>query len=100
MDILGAGWEALRDVRLLPLALGLAIHAGCDCVRNGAWLEILRHAHRDRHRLRLRDVQAAAFAGGAVNAIVPARGGDLVKIGETPLARGRLGGEQGVVVRQ
>lgn len=87
MDILGAGWEALRDVRLTPFALGLAVHAGADCVRNGAWLAILRHAHRGRHQLRLRDVQAAAFAGGAVNAVLPARGGDLVKLA---LVRRRL----------
>jgi hypothetical protein len=31
-------------------------------------------------RVRLRDVQSAAFAGGGVNAVVPARGGDIVKI--------------------
>ncbi len=87
MDILGAGWDALRDVRLAPLALGLALHAGADCVRNGAWLAIVRHAHRGQHRLRLRDIQTAAFAGGAVNAVVPARGGDMVKIA---LVRRRL----------
>ncbi len=80
-------WSALGDVRLAPLALGLAVHAGADAVRNGAWMAILRHAHRGRHRLRVRDVQAAAFAGGAVNAVVPARGGDLVKLA---LVRGRL----------
>ena len=80
-------WSALGDVRLAPFALGLAVHAGADAVRNGAWLAILRHAHRGRHRLRLRDVQAAAFAGGAVNAVVPARGGDLVKLA---LVRGRM----------
>jgi hypothetical protein len=87
MEVLGPAWEALGEVRIAPLALGLAIHAAADGVRNGAWLAILRHAHRDTQRLRLRDVEAAAFAGGAVNAIVPARGGDVVKLA---LVRRRL----------
>ena len=66
-------------IDLLPLVAGVAIHLGADGVRNRAWYSILRYACPDA-ALRLRDVQAAAFAGGGVNAVVPARAGDALKV--------------------
>jgi hypothetical protein len=90
-DILGAFGELVAgaghrfDVPLLVAGLGL--HLVADLVRNGGWHTILRAASPAHRALRLRDVQAAVFAGSGVNAIVPARAGDVVKVA---LVRRRL----------
>jgi hypothetical protein len=65
----------------LPLlAGGLVLHLTADVVRSGGWYGVLRGVGPEHRAVRLRDVQAAALAGGAINAVVPARGGDLVKV--------------------
>ncbi len=65
----------------IPLILaGVALHFGADGIRNCAWCRIVRAAFPARGPRR-RDIQAAAFAGGGVNALVPARAGDLLKVG-------------------
>jgi lysylphosphatidylglycerol synthase-like protein len=90
-DILGAVGELVAgagrrfDVPLLVAGLGL--HLLADVVRNGGWHTVLRAASPAHRALRLRDVQAAVFVGGGVNAIVPARAGDVVKVA---LVRRRL----------
>ena len=66
------------DVPLL--AGGLILHLAADLVRNRGWFGVLRAVGPEHRGLRVRDVQAAAFAGGSVNAFVPARAGDLVKL--------------------
>ena len=90
-DILSALGElatgAGRRVDVPLLAAGLALHLLADVVRNSGWHTVLRAASPAHRALRLRDVQAAAFAGGGVNAIVPARAGDVVKVA---LVRRRL----------
>ena len=48
-------------------------------MRQKGWYTILR-AVPDSEDLRLRDVQAAYFAGSGVNAVIPARGGDILKV--------------------
>jgi uncharacterized membrane protein YbhN (UPF0104 family) len=62
-------------------ALGLAIffHLLRLAARVRGWQNILRAAYPDS-RVRFRTVFGAYWAGVAVNAITPARGGDLVKI--------------------
>jgi hypothetical protein len=72
--------SAGRRFDVLLLAAGLALHLVADVVRNGGWHGVLRAADPAHRPLRLRDVQAAAFAGGGVNSVVPARAGDLVKL--------------------
>jgi hypothetical protein len=62
------------------LAAGLVLHLIADVVRNSGWHGALRAAGPRLRRVRLRDVQAAAFAGGGANAVVPARGGDVLKV--------------------
>jgi hypothetical protein len=66
------------DVQLL--LAGLALHLLADLVRNNGWFSVLRAARPDDVGLRRRDVQAAAFGGRGVNAVLPARAGDAVKI--------------------
>jgi hypothetical protein len=89
--LLGSGFELVagagRRVDPALLALGVALHLLADAVRNRGWLTILRAAHPADRGLRLRDVEAAAFAGGGLNAVVPARGGDVVKLA---LVRSRM----------
>jgi uncharacterized membrane protein YbhN (UPF0104 family) len=78
----------LADVRLWPLVLALALHSANLLLRTGAWYSILRTAYPGV-RYRYRSCAGAYFAGVGVNAIAPARGGDLVKIF---LTRTRLAG--------
>jgi hypothetical protein len=78
-----AGGFVARTVRRFDIPLlagGLMLHLAADLVRNRGWYGVLRAAGPEHRSLRVRDVQAAAFAGGGVNALVPARAGDLVKL--------------------
>src|SRR5919197_2881925 len=70
----------LRGVDAFMLAAGLALQLAADVIRTRGWFTILRVAFPDSERLRWREVAAATFAGGGVNAVVPARGGDLLKL--------------------
>jgi uncharacterized membrane protein YbhN (UPF0104 family) len=69
----------LADVKLWPLAIALLLHTINLLLRTGAWYAILRAAYPGV-RYRYRSCAGAYLAGVGVNAIAPARGGDLVKI--------------------
>lgn len=75
---------AAADPRLGLLAL--SFHLANIGLRSLAWRNVLRAAYPDR-RVPLPGVAGAYAAGMAMNAFLPARGGDLVKIG---LARTRI----------
>ena len=66
-------------MRWLPLALALACQVVKLFFRSVAWQNILRASYPGT-RLRLRSVFGAYVAGVGVNAVLPARGGDLVKL--------------------
>jgi uncharacterized membrane protein YbhN (UPF0104 family) len=66
-------------VRWLPLALALACQVVKLFFRSIAWQNILRASYPGT-RLRLRSVFGAYVAGVGVNAVLPARGGDVVKL--------------------
>jgi uncharacterized membrane protein YbhN (UPF0104 family) len=78
----------LADVKVWPLVLALVLHTVNLLLRTGAWYAILRAAYPGV-RYRYHSCAGAYFAGVGVNAIAPARGGDLVKIF---LTRTRLAG--------
>lgn len=91
LDRLHAAWRATShsaellasrasDVDPVLLALGVLLHLGANAVRQRAWLNILRAAHPEATGLRLRDVEAAYFAGAGLNGVLPARGGDAIKL--------------------
>lgn len=91
IDRLSSAWRAAvragevlvqqgSQVDLLLLALGVALHFAANAVRQRGWLTILRAAHPHATSLRLRDVETAYFAGAGLNGVLPARGGDLVKL--------------------
>jgi hypothetical protein len=87
-----AAWQAARHayeliagqaahINVWWLVLGLALHLVASAVRQPGWLAILRAAHPEaKDDLRLRDVEAAYFAGAGLNGVIPARGGDVVKL--------------------
>ncbi len=66
-------------MRWTALALALACQLVKLFFRSIAWQSILRASYPET-RLRLRSVFGAYVAGVGVNAVLPARGGDLVKL--------------------
>jgi hypothetical protein len=78
----GGGLIAETGGRFEPrlLTAGLLLHLVADVVRNGGWFSVIRAARPAGCAIRRRDVQVAAFAGGGVNVLVPARACDVVKI--------------------
>jgi uncharacterized membrane protein YbhN (UPF0104 family) len=87
-DAVGVFFHHLAAVQWDFLGLALACHAIKLLLRAGAWRAILRAAYPDV-RLPYRSALGAYVAGVGVNSIVPARGGDLVKL---YLVRHRLEG--------
>jgi len=72
-------FEHLADVRWEALGLALGCHVAKLLFRSRAWQNILR-ASFPGNRLRYRSALGAYVAGVGVNSIVPARGGDLIKL--------------------
>jgi hypothetical protein len=62
------------------LVAGVLLHYSHQVVRIRGWWNILRTSYPDAETLRYRDVVAAYFAGSGLNAVVPARGGDVMKL--------------------
>jgi uncharacterized protein (TIRG00374 family) len=65
-------------VRLLPLLLALALFTIYLSFRARASFNILRAAYPDE-RFRFLDIWGAYFAGYGFNAVIPARGGDVIR---------------------
>src|SRR5690348_12992230 len=72
-------FQHLADVKWTALGLALACHAIKLLFRARAWQNIVRASYPDT-RLKYRSALGAYTAGVGVNSIVPARGGDLVKL--------------------
>lgn len=62
------------------LALAVVLHYVAQVVRERGWWNILRASYPGARDLRVRDVVTAFLAGSGLNGVVPARGGDLVKV--------------------
>jgi uncharacterized membrane protein YbhN (UPF0104 family) len=69
----------LADVQWSALALALACHVIKLLFRSRAWQNILRASYPES-RLKLRSAFGAYVAGVGVNSVMPARGGDVVKL--------------------
>jgi uncharacterized membrane protein YbhN (UPF0104 family) len=67
-------------VSVIALALALAFHLAKLTARARAWHNIVRAAY-PHDRLRFRDTLAAYLSGVGVNAVAPARAGELVRLG-------------------
>jgi uncharacterized membrane protein YbhN (UPF0104 family) len=72
-------FEHLAAVEWRPLAIALALHLLKLLLRTRAWRTILAAAYPNE-RVPWRGVLGAYLAGVGVNAITPARGGDVVKL--------------------
>ena len=63
------------------LLVGIVLYELAQLVRTRGWFNILRASYPESgDQLRARDVSAAYLAGAGVNGIVPARGGDFLKL--------------------
>ena len=74
-----AFFEHLRAIAWTPVLLALLCQLAKTAVRTRAWRNILAAAYPEA-RVRWRSVFGAYVAGAGVNAIVPVRGGDLLKL--------------------
>jgi uncharacterized membrane protein YbhN (UPF0104 family) len=74
-----AFFDHLSDVRWTPFAIALAFLAGMQLCRAWAWRNVLRAAYPGTPISFLR-LAAAYLAGAGINAIVPARAGDVTKV--------------------
>ncbi|MGN6796616.1 MAG: lysylphosphatidylglycerol synthase transmembrane domain-containing protein [Gaiellaceae bacterium] len=69
----------LRQVEWTPLGIALGCHGVKLLFRARAWQTIVRAAYPN-DRLKYRSAVGAYVAGVGVNSILPARGGDLIKL--------------------
>jgi uncharacterized membrane protein YbhN (UPF0104 family) len=79
IDAAGTFFRNLAEVRFEVLGIAIGLHLLRLVARVPAWRNILRASYPDR-KVPWRAVFGAYFAGIGVNAIVPARGGDLLKL--------------------
>jgi uncharacterized protein (TIRG00374 family) len=78
-DAVDQFFSNLADVRLGPLLLGLVAFGIYLTFRARASFHILRAAY-PAEEFRFRDIWGAYFAGYGFNAVIPARGGDVVRL--------------------
>jgi uncharacterized membrane protein YbhN (UPF0104 family) len=79
IDAAGTFFHHLADVHWLPLGIALLFHLVRLLSRAPAWRNIIRAAYPEL-KIPRRSVLGAYLAGVGVNAIVPARGGDLLRL--------------------
>ena len=72
------GITAHVDVRWL--LAGVLLHILSQAVRSRGWFNILRASYPHARELGGRHVMAASFAAAGLNGVLPARGGDVVKL--------------------
>jgi len=72
-------WDFLSDIAVLPLLAAICCHVLKLACTSRAWRNILAAAYADRP-VPWPPILAAYLSGVGVNAIIPARGGDVVRI--------------------
>ena len=77
---LGLLYERAASVDPVLAGLGVLLYIAAQAVRTRGWHTILRAAYPDADALRPRHTMAAYLAGAGLNGVVPARGGDIVKL--------------------
>ena len=69
------------ELNLWWVLVGAVLYELSQLVRTRGWFNILRAAYPDSHdELKARHVAGAYLAGAGVNSIIPARGGDFLKL--------------------
>jgi glycosyltransferase 2 family protein len=79
LDAIGVFFDHLASVEWKWLAIGIGCHLCKLLAVSRAWRNILKAAYPDQ-RVRWPQMFGAYVAGTGVNAIVPARGGDVVRL--------------------
>ncbi len=79
LHAIGVFIDHLAAVEWKWLALGILCHLGKLVAVSRAWRNIIRAAYPDRP-VRWRQLFGAYVAGTGVNAVIPARGGDVVRL--------------------
>ena len=74
-----AFFHHLRAIAWTPVLLALVCQLAKVCARSRSWQNVLKAAYPNT-RVRFRSVFGASVAGAGVNAIVPVRGGDALKL--------------------
>src|SRR5262245_51613016 len=69
----------LSDINWVPFAIALLFLAAMQLARAWAWRNVLHAAYPDS-RISFLPLSAAYLAGAGINAIIPARAGDVTKI--------------------
>jgi uncharacterized protein (TIRG00374 family) len=78
-DAIGAFFDGLASVEFTALALAVATHVLKTMCTSRAWRNAIAASYPDRE-VRWRPIYASYLAGVGVNAIVPARAGDAVRL--------------------
>jgi uncharacterized membrane protein YbhN (UPF0104 family) len=78
-DAVDSFFSNLASVRLVPLLLALVLFTAYLSLRARASFNILRAAYPDE-QFNFREIWGAYFAGYGFNAVIPARGGDVVRL--------------------
>jgi glycosyltransferase 2 family protein len=76
----GVFFHHLAAVHWSMLGIALACHFARLLCRSYAWRAIVLSAYPEGRRLKLRSAFGAYVAGVGINSVVPARGGDVVKL--------------------
>jgi len=79
IDAAGTFFHHLADVHWLPLAIGLGFHALRLFARLPAWRNIVRASYPEL-KIPRRTIAGSYLSGIGVNAIIPARAGDALKL--------------------
>ena len=72
-------WSFLSEIEVVPLLIGDRLPAHEAPCTSRAWRNVLAAAYPDQP-VRWRPIGAAYVAGVGVNAVLPARGGDVVRV--------------------
>ena len=78
-DAVSAFFDSLTSVAWAPLGLAILCHLGRIAARTRAWRNIVAAAYPETE-VRWRDVFGAYAAGIGANALIPGRGGDLLRL--------------------
>jgi uncharacterized protein (TIRG00374 family) len=79
LDAVEAFWDYLASVQPLPLAIAIGCHITKTMCTSRAWRNVLAAAYPET-RVRWLPLFAAYVAGTGVNALFPARAGDVVRL--------------------
>lgn len=78
-DAVGSFFSSIADVHLGPLALGLVLFVTYLTIRSRAYFNVLRAAY-PAERIQWRRIWGAYIAAYGFNNVIPARGGDVIKV--------------------